>query len=242
MHEQSTHLMQAQWQTRPRILRLLCCGALATAALTWGATAAAQAQSTSNVRPAASTPPPASKITPSPAPASSTPSNAESRRAAKAALSAPDLEKLRPTGTVTVTADRAELTQGQHAIYQGHVALSSDTLKMHGDRLEVKQRADNQFTATLTGNPATLDHAGKPPDDPPVTAHAKTLVFDSATRVVTLTGNAQLTRGRNVVNGQSIRYNANSHRVQASSNGKGQVRMVIEPPPPASDTPTQSSP
>lgn len=216
----------------------------AVIALSWCAGAAAQAQATSNVQPATSTQRSAASVDPAKTPrrpASSAPADPHtdtSREAAKAALSAPDVNKLRPTGTVTVTADRAELVQGTSAVYEGHVTLTSSTLKMHGDRLEVKQKAKRTFVATLTGKPATLSHAGTPPDDPPVTAHANTLVFNSATQLVTLTGDAQLTRGQNIVDGHSIRYNAISHRVQASGGGgKGQVRMVIKPPPPASAAP-----
>lgn len=217
---------------------------LAAAATLWCTAATAQAQATSNVRPAG-TPaaaasqmpaqvPATTRVEPSATPATTAPAtNAASREAAKAALEAPKPGQFRPSGPITVTAERADLVQGGYAIYSGHVVLSSNTLKMNGKRLELKQQASGQFTATLTGQPATLSHPSSGPDDPAVTAHANTLIFASATRLITLTGNARLTRGHNIVEGQTIRYNTADHRVQATGGNGGRVHMVIQPPPPA---------
>ncbi|TAM10165.1 MAG: lipopolysaccharide transport periplasmic protein LptA [Nevskiaceae bacterium] len=215
------------------------CAALCAAL--WSPCAGAQAQATSEIRvpPPATTPAaPADKNAVEAAIATPTPVTpladaATQRASARAALSAPQIDKLRPTGTIGITADRAELAEGHYAIYVGHVVLKSDTLNMDGARLELQQQPNGQFIATLTGAPAHMAHPSTGPDDPAVTAHADTLVYDSTAQLVTLTGNAQLTRGQNVVTGSTVRYNVSDHRVQASGGNGGQVHMVIQPPPPA---------
>jgi lipopolysaccharide export system protein LptA len=45
-------------------------------------------------------------------------------------------DSLRPSGPVTITADRAEWEQDGAMIYSGNVLLTADTLKLVGDRLE----------------------------------------------------------------------------------------------------------
>lgn len=147
----------------------------------------------------------------------------------------PAIDSLRPTGPVTVTADRAEWEQNGAMIYTGNVLLTSDTLKLKGDRLELRQLADGQFTASITGNPATLDHPGLREKDgrvgPPVGARAKTLNYDSRTSMVDVLGNAVLTRGSDAINGEDIHYDAAARRIRAAGGQGGQVKIVIQPPP-----------
>lgn len=144
-------------------------------------------------------------------------------------------DALRPTGPVTITADRAEWSKVGVMIYIGNVSLVSDKLKMSGDRLELTQFPNNQYTAKITGNPAHLDHAGEPNEKgeptPNVTADAKTLNYDSRTGVVDVIDNARMTRGKDEVTGSNIRYNVAERRIQATGGDGGQVKIVIQPPP-----------
>lgn len=195
--------------------------------------ALAQTQATSDVHPAAPIKPPNTsaahgKRKTGPAPATSS----TDREARKAAFTAPQASQFRPNGPITITADHAELIEGDSAVYTGNVKVDSDTLKMDGDRLELKQAKDGQYTAKITGNPAHLAHAGVGPDDPPVTAHAQTINYNSKTETVELSGKAQLTRGGNIVDGEDISYNLAKRQVQAGGGTGGQVKMVIQPPPP----------
>lgn len=148
------------------------------------------------------------------------------------------VDALRPTGPVTVTADRAEWEQNGAMVYSGNVLLSSDTLRLKGDRLELRQLAGGQFTANVTGNPAKLDHPGLKDKSgvvgPPVSADAKTLNYDSRSSMVDILGNAHLTRGKDQIDGDNIRYDAAARRIKAAGGEGGQVRIVIQPPPKAS--------
>lgn len=130
-----------------------------------------------------------------------------------------------------MTANHAELVGGNEAIYVGNVKVRSNTVKMDGSRMEWRQQKGGEFIAHVTGHPAHLAHAGTGPQDPPISARADTLVYDSADQTLTLTGDAQLTRGANVVTGNTIRYNIAEKRVQAAGGNNSQVKMVIEPPP-----------
>ncbi len=150
----------------------------------------------------------------------------------------PSAADLRPKGPVQITADRTEAVEGMTAIYSGHVNLDSDTLHLDGDRLELKQHADHAFEARVTGAPAHMSHAGTGPDNPPMSAHAKTLNYDSASGIVDLIGDAFVDRNGDTTTADTIRYSLIDRSLQANG-GKQQVRIVIQPPP---DTPGTGSP
>lgn len=195
----------------------------------------AQSQATSDIHPAAPIKPPethAPAHTAKSKPAADN-DNAGEREASKAALKAPAASQFRPNGPITITADHAELTEGDRAVYTGNVKVDSNTLKMDGTRLELKQARSGQYVAKISGNPAHMAHTGTGPEDPPVTAHAQTINYDSKSETVTLDGKAQLTRGGNIVNGENISYNLAKRQVQAGGGAGGQVKMVIQPPPSA---------
>ncbi|MGH8456343.1 MAG: LptA/OstA family protein, partial [Stenotrophobium sp.] len=180
--------------------------------------------------------------TPAPAPAAKT--SASPAGPSKSASGNPPAAKtggtdfLRPKGPVTVTADRAEWQSGGAMVYTGHVALNSENLQLKGVRLELQQFPDGQYLARLNGSPARMDHSGdvdaKGQPQPPVSAEASILTYDSRTSVVDLNGNSVLTRGKDQITGSNIRYNVAERRIQAGGDGgSGQVKIIIQPPPPA---------
>ena len=145
----------------------------------------------------------------------------------------PSAADMRPTGPVSVTANRAEVIQGNTAVYTGNVHYDSNTLKLDGDRLEVKRAADGQYEAKMTGTPAHMFHAGVGPDNPEVTAHSKTMTYDSRTGMLDLVGESLVTRGKDEIHGETIRYNVVDNSMDVDSGGKGQVSITLQPPPPA---------
>lgn len=163
-------------------------------------------------------------------------------------------EKLaRPSGPITITAKTAEWQEGV-MIYTGAVVMSSKTLELRGLRLELRQPGGSKapYEITLTGAPATMLHNGELPGDKPINARAAKLVYRSDTQEVELAGNAQLRRGKDELNGATMRYNVAARRVQASGGEGGQVRIVIDVPeaqeamkkemPPAKPTAVPSTP
>jgi lipopolysaccharide transport protein LptA len=146
----------------------------------------------------------------------------------------PTAEQLRPTGPVTVTAQRAELVQNSSAVYVGNVVLDSDTIRLDGDRLDLRQYPNGQYEAKVTGTPGHMSHPGAGPDNPPVWARANTLHYDSRTGVVDLLGDALFRRGSDEITGSVIHYNVIERRVEATGGDDGsQVRITINQAPPA---------
>lgn len=143
-------------------------------------------------------------------------------------------DPLRPSGPVTVTADHAEWQDGGTMRYSGQVLLASDSLQLAGDALELRQSANGEYEARITGKPARLSHAasndrnGKPL--PPVSAQAGRLDYDSRSGVINIVGGARMTRGSDEISGEAIQYNARERRIQAAGGASGQVRIVIQPP------------
>ncbi|MGH8445759.1 MAG: LptA/OstA family protein [Solimonas sp.] len=148
------------------------------------------------------------------------------------------LDQLRPTGAVTVKADRAEWVQNNMMKYVGNVSMDSSTLTVRGDSMDVKQATDGNFEAWVHGVPAKLDHAADPdatgPAAQPVHAEAKEIHYDSRTGTVDMNGGAHLKRGDDEVNGETIGYVVPDRRIRAASGGNGQVTITFQPPPPKS--------
>jgi lipopolysaccharide export system protein LptA len=143
--------------------------------------------------------------------------------------SLPQAQDLKPHGPIEITADRTDATEGTSAIYSGHVNLVSDTLKLDGDRLELRQYPDHQFEAKITGAPAHMSHAGAGSDNPSMAARARTLNYDSRSSMVDLIGDAYVERNGDTTTADTIHYNVADRSLQAVG-GKSQVRIVIQPP------------
>lgn len=137
---------------------------------------------------------------------------------------------LRPTGPVTIKADRAEWEKGGAMVYTGNVRLESGDLKLGGSRLMLKQFESGEFEARVEGEPATLDHVGIAANAdgtrPPVAAKAKQLTYDSRSDIVEIVGEAVLTRGADEIQGEKVRYDVARRRIEAA----GGVQIVIQPP------------
>lgn len=137
----------------------------------------------------------------------------------------------RVSGPITITANSGEWQDG-NMIYTGNVVMISKTLELRGARLELQQSGGKKspYVITVTGSPATLKHMGQTAQDPVVNGNSKTMVYRSATQNIQLTGNAHLDRAKDELNGEDIKYDVASRRVQASGGEKGQVRIVIDVP------------
>lgn len=139
--------------------------------------------------------------------------------------------KRRVTGPITITAKTGEWQEGV-MIYTGQVVMLSKTLELRGARLELRQTGGkkNPYEITITGSPATLKHLGDTPKDAVVNGRAGKMIYRSQTQTIQLTGEAHLERNKDELNGEDVRYDVASRRVQASGGDKGQVRIVIDVP------------
>ncbi|MFT4045527.1 MAG: LptA/OstA family protein [Solimonas sp.] len=165
--------------------------------------------------------------------------HAEDKSADKSKSGRDTLDQLRPTGPVTVKADRVEWVQNDMMKYIGNVTMTSDTLTVVGDSMDVKQSADGNFEAWIHGAPGTLDHAPQPGATGnmalPVHAEAKEIHYDSRSGSVDMNGNAHLKRGDDVVDGSTIGYVVPERRIRAAGGGNGQVTIIFQPPPQKKD-------
>lgn len=141
----------------------------------------------------------------------------------------PRLKK--PTGPVTITADNAEWEEGV-MVYSGNVVMNSRAISLRGARLELRQPAGSKapYIITLNGSPAHFVHAAELANDPPVNAKAQTIVYKSAGQEIDLKGNAELTRGKDLIKGETVHYSVQQRRVKASGGAGGQVTFVIDVP------------
>jgi lipopolysaccharide transport protein LptA len=142
---------------------------------------------------------------------------------------APSSQDLKPTGPIDITADHLESVVGNTAVYTGNVKLVSNTLKLDGDRLELRQYGKGQYEAHLTGNPGHMNHAGAGPDNPPVDARAKILNYDMRDGYVDLIGDAYLKRCNDTINAETMRYNVATHSYDATRGDGGQVHIILQP-------------
>jgi lipopolysaccharide export system protein LptA len=138
----------------------------------------------------------------------------------------------RPRGPIKITAQRAELEHREYALYRGKVRMESQGVVLTGDRLELRQPARGQYEARLTGAPAQLDHPGDAKGGPPVSASAATIVYDTRSATVDLSGGVQLARGTDQLTSDQVRYNLDARRITANGSGAGQVQITITPPAP----------
>lgn len=146
-----------------------------------------------------------------------------------------DADLLRPSGPVTLTADRAEWVQGGAMEYEGNVSMQSGTLSLRGDRMTVTQSSDGQFEVQIFGAPAHLKHLGvadatKSVAAQPVDAEAKRMDYDSREGIIRLHDGARLLRSGDEVAGSLIEYVVAERRIKAAGGQNGQVRIVIQPP------------
>lgn len=149
---------------------------------------------------------------------------------------AQNANSLKPTGPVTIEADHADWEKGGAMVYVGNVRLQSGDLNLAGARMEFRQSPDGNFQARIDGRPATLDHRGLPTEDgkpgPPVSARGEVMTYDSRAATVQIDGGALLSRGKDEIKGGNVLYDVANRRIQANGGEGGQVRIVIQPPPP----------
>lgn len=135
-----------------------------------------------------------------------------------------------PKGPIKVTSQRADIDeQGKLMLYRGNVLLVSGQLELKGERLELRQPVPGQFEANLTGKPARLMQQGQK-KTPPMSASAAQIVYNTRAATLELSGGATLSRGPDVLTGDSIRYDLASRRISASGTDGEQIKFVIQPP------------
>ncbi|MEE4381863.1 MAG: lipopolysaccharide transport periplasmic protein LptA [Pseudomonadales bacterium] len=135
---------------------------------------------------------------------------------------------------IEIEADRAELDDATgRAVYSGSVRLDQGTLRVTADRLEI--RTDRARVTRITaegaedGEPARYRQIPREGEQP-VRASAETIVYDTTTETIELSGDARLEQAEDRFEGDHISYDLRTRKVAAEAGRSGApVRMVIEP-------------
>ena len=135
---------------------------------------------------------------------------------------------------IEIEADRAELDDATgRAVYSGSVRLDQGTLRVTADRLEI--RTDRARVTRITaegaedGEPARYRQIPREGEQP-VRASAETIVYDTTTETIELSGDARLEQAEDRFEGDRISYDLRTRKVAAEAGRSGApVRMVIEP-------------
>lgn len=128
-----------------------------------------------------------------------------------------------------VEADRVEIDRDTGiSHYYGNVVFTQGTLRLSGDRVDLRAPGGVMEHATAVGAPARVRQetdAGEV-----VRAHARTIEYDAVEGLVTLTGDAELLRtGERFAAGRIV-YRQDSGRLEAGRGDDDQrVRIRIEP-------------
>jgi lipopolysaccharide export system protein LptA len=135
-----------------------------------------------------------------------------------------------PKGPIKVTSQRADIDeQGKLMLYRGNVRLVSGPLELKGERLELRQPQPGQYQAHLSGRPARVLQQSQD-NAPQLAASARKIVYDTRAATLDLSGGATLSRGEDVLTGDSIRYDLATRRISASGTDSEQIKFVIQPP------------
>ena len=142
-------------------------------------------------------------------------------------------EKADSSKPIEVNADSASLDQKQGVnVFEGNVVITQGTLNLRAQKTVTTQDASGRQKLQASGNPVyfrqKLDGQNAYID-----GQASRVDYDSASNTVTLTGKAQVKRGKDVVTGEQISYNTVSEiyqvKGQGSNNTGGRVTIILQP-------------
>lgn len=136
---------------------------------------------------------------------------------------------------IEVEADQLDLDdRAGTAVYRGDVRIRQGSMRLTGDRVEIRRNAEGQLTrATATGERAYLEQ--KPaPDEPVVRGWGRTVIYHVAERRIELIDRAELHQGGDTFDGGYLEYFLDRRVVQARADAEGvqdrqRVRMTLEP-------------
>jgi len=163
--------------------------------------------------------------------------------AASAAAEKADRDK-----PVNLEADRVTIDDSKKiALFEGNVVLTQGTLRIRGDRMEVRQDKEGFRQGITWGRPAHFRQKREGYDEY-IEGSAERIEYDGRAESVQMFDRAQLKRGQDEVRGNYISYDARSEFFQVTGAGTsaatgdsgGRVRAVIQPK--ARETPPAGAP
>lgn len=130
---------------------------------------------------------------------------------------------------IHIAADFGSLDQkNEITVWRGNVLITQGTLRFNAAEVIVSRSKDGQQHMVSTGNPVTFQQKleGKPDI---VKGRGAKVEYNSKSNVVILTGNAQVSRTGDVVNGNKITYNTVTEFYTVDGGSKKRVTVVLQP-------------
>ena len=125
------------------------------------------------------------------------------------------------------------------SIFEGNVVLTRGTVRVHAERIVVRQDADGFQFATATGKPVRFRQKGEPKGDKEgvwTEGEALRVEIDDRNERVELFERARVTRDQDAVNGEYIfldqrteYFSVSAAKGAAPTSPEGRVRAVIQP-------------
>ncbi|WP_445158030.1 lipopolysaccharide transport periplasmic protein LptA [Halomonas sp. E14] len=136
---------------------------------------------------------------------------------------------------IEVEADRLDLDNvAGTAIYTGDVDIRQGSMRLTGDRVEIRRNAQGELTrAIATGERAYIQQQPAP-DEPLARGWGRTIIYHVAERRVELIDRAELQQGGDTFDGGYLEYFLDRRVVQARAEGEGvegrqRIRMTLQP-------------
>ncbi len=129
---------------------------------------------------------------------------------------------------IEVNADRNEASlKQQMLVYSGNVIVKQGTLLIKADKLTVDRSAgEGKEVFIAVGKPAVYSQVLD--GDKPIQASAEEIRYAMATRVLTLTGKAEITQSGSLVRSAKIEYDLLKQQLSAESEeGKERVTTIF---------------
>jgi lipopolysaccharide export system protein LptA len=133
--------------------------------------------------------------------------------------------------TSRIQADRMVLKELEGVtVFSGHVHFTQpeQNISIRADQITILSEDKKVVRVKATGNPVKFQHSGK---DKPIKGEARKLVYVAASDSITLTGDAEVQSGKDLIRGERIEYDIASQQAVASGDGTsgGRFEAVITP-------------
>ena len=129
---------------------------------------------------------------------------------------------------IQIDADNLSSIKEDVLTYRNNVIITQGSMKMTADLLEIDASAGKCNEVYLaTGQPVKYSQMME--DGKLVTAEAKTMRYEPSTRILTLSGDAELAQSGSIVKASTIRYNVEKQQLNADSNKTKRVTTIFTP-------------
>jgi lipopolysaccharide export system protein LptA len=141
-----------------------------------------------------------------------------------------------------VNADSTSGTLGDGiTTLSGNISIRQGSLKINAEGAEVEKTDGRVSLLTLRGEPAQLEQQIEQQGF--VRARAEVIVYQVASGLVTLSGNADVEHPQYEISGEVLEYDLNAQHFQGDGNGNGRIHIRLEPEmAPAADGETDNGP